>query len=428
MILQKVKKDGHLTDRELADFAAEAFSNEDIDGKRVLFLIPDGTRSMPMPEMFRALCKTLRGRVAKLDYLIALGTHPPMSDNAINRFLGITAQQRRGEFADVDIFNHEWRNPDALTCVGTLTEDEIAEISGGLMRRKVDVVVNRRILEYDLICIVGPVFPHEIVGISGGNKYFFPGVAGAGIVDLTHWLGALITTSVVIGVKDTPVRQVVDRAATLIKRQKRCFCLSVMGKDCRGIFYGAPEEAWSAAAHLVATTHIVYKEHPYKNVLALAPPMYDELWVAGKCMYKVEPVVADGGELIIYAPHISEVSLTHGHLIRRTGYHTRDYFLAQAEKYRDVPEVVQAHCTHVRGIGRYEDGVEECRIRVTLATQIPEEECHAINLGYRDPASIDPDEWRNREDEGLLLVPDAGEVLYRLTQGNPKPPPLRVRV
>jgi nickel-dependent lactate racemase len=201
-----------------------------------------------------------------------------------------------------------------------------------------------------------------------------------------------------------------------------------MGKDCEGIFYGAPEDAWSAAADLVAKTHIVYKEHAYESVLALAPPMYDELWVAGKCMYKVEPVVADGGELIIYAPHISEVSLTHGHLIRQTGYHTRDYFLAQAEKYKDVPEVVQAHCTHVRGVGKYEDGVEECRIRVTLATQIPEEECRAINLGYQDPASINPDKWRNREDEGLLLVPDAGEVLYRLTEGNPKPPPLRARV
>jgi len=420
MILKKVKRDGNLSGRELSDFVTEALSGEDVDGKRVLCIIPDGTRSMPMPAMFRALCGTLRGRVAKLDSLIALGTHPPMSENAINKHLGLTAEERGGEFADVGIFNHEWRNPDTLTCVGTLTEDEIAEISGGLMRRSVDVVVNKRILEYDLICIVGPVFPHEIVGISGGNKYFFPGVAGADIVDMSHWLGALITTSVVIGVKDTPVRQVIDRAATLIKTEKRCFCLSVMKQDCRGIFYGTPEDAWSAAADLVATTHILYKEHPYESVLAVAPPMYDELWVAGKCMYKVEPVVADGGELIIYAPHIREISLTHGRLIQRVGYHTRDYFLAKEEKYRDIPEVAKAHCAHVRGLGKFEDGVEECRIRVTLATQIPEDECLSINLGYRDPASIDPDEWKNREDEGMLLVPDAGEVLYRLTEGNPR--------
>jgi nickel-dependent lactate racemase len=423
MVLQRVKEEGYLSDRELSEFVAEALSGEDVDGKRVLCIMPDGTRSMPMPAMFRALCGALRGRVAKLDYLIALGTHPPMSDSAINRFLGITPQERSDKFADVGIFNHEWQNPDALTCVGTLTEDEIAQISGGLMRRSADVLVNKRVLESDLICIVGPVFPHEVVGISGGNKYFFPGVAGAEIVDLSHWLGALITTSVVIGVKDTSVRGVIDRASALIKREKRCFCLNVMGKDCEGIFYGTPEDAWSAAADLVAKTHIVYKERPYKSVLALAPPMYDELWVAGKCMYKLERVVADGGELIIYAPHISGVSLTHGRLIRQVGYHTRDYFLAQTEKYKDIPEVVRAHCTQVRGIGKYEDGVEECRIRVTLATQIPEDECLAINLDYRDPASINPDEWRNREDEGLLLVPDAGEVLYRLTEGNAGPSP-----
>jgi len=51
---------------------------------------------------------------------------------------------------------------------------------------------------------------------------------------------------------------------------------------------------------------------------------------------------------------------------------------------------------------------------VTLATSIPEEECRAVNLGYRDPASIDPATFANREDEGVLLVPSAGEMLYRL--------------
>jgi hypothetical protein len=146
----------------------------------------------------------------------------------------------------------------------------------------------------------------------------------------------------------------------------------------------------------------------------MAPVMYDDIWVAGKCMYKLEPVVADGGELIIYAPHVREVSTTHGELIRRIGYHTRDYFLAQMEKFSDIPGGILAHSTHVRGIGKYENGVEMPRVQVTLATAIPEEACRAINLGYRDPASINPEEWRRKEDEGLLLVENAGEILYRL--------------
>ncbi|MCC6490007.1 MAG: hypothetical protein IT364_21135, partial [Candidatus Hydrogenedentes bacterium] len=223
------------------------------------------------------------------------------------------------------------------------------------------------------------------------------------------------------GAKYTPVRKVVDTAASFIHVEKRCFCLNVMGKDCKAIYYGTPEEAWSAAADLSATTHIRYMDRPFKSVLAMAPEMYDEIWVAGKCMYKLEPVVADGGELIIYGPHIHEISVTHGKLIKRIGYHTRDYFLAQMDKFRDIPGGILAHSTHVRGIGVYEDGVEKCRVQVTLATSIPEEECRAINLGYRDPASIDPEQWRNREDEGLLLVERAGEVLYRLKEGNPEP-------
>ena len=144
--------------------------------------------------------------------------------------------------------------------------------------------------------------------------------------------------------------------------------------------------------------------------------MYDELWVGGKCMYKLEPVFADGEELIIYAPHIHEISLTHGRLIRKIAYHCRDYFLKQWDKYKDISWGVLAHSTHVRGIGTYEGGVEHCRVQVTLATGIPREICTEINLGYRDPATVDPKDFANREDEGVLLVPKAGEMLYHLRQ------------
>ena len=143
--------------------------------------------------------------------------------------------------------------------------------------------------------------------------------------------------------------------------------------------------------------------------------MYDELWVGGKCAYKLEPVVADGGELIIYAPHIHEISVVHGEIIRQIGYHVRDYFRKQMSKFAHLPRGVVAHSTHVKGIGTFEDGVERPRITVTLATGISEAECRAVNLGYRDHRTIDADDWRDREAEGLLLVPKAGETLFRLT-------------
>jgi nickel-dependent lactate racemase len=423
--MELIKEHAPINSDEIQAFVAQAMASVDLHDKRVLFIVPDQTRSMPMPDVFRALYNEVSGRVRKMDYLVALGTHPPMTDEMLNALFGITPEERYGTYRDVGLFNHAWDDPEQLTCIGTITEDEIHAISGGLMKQPVEVTLNKMILDYDVLCVVGPVFPHEVVGFSGGNKYFFPGIAGPDIINLFHWLGALISNPVINGTMHTPVREVVNRAAAFIPVQRMCLALNVMGKDCHGMFFGTPEEAWEGAATMGARTHIVYKDKPFKSVLALAPAMYDEIWVAGKCMYKLEPVVADGGELIIYGKHIKEVSVTHGKYIKKIGYHTRDYFLSQMEQFTDIPGGILAHSTHVRGIGEMIDGVEKPRVQVTLATSIPKDECEAINLGYRDPDSINPDEWKGREDEGLLLVPHAGEVLYRLREGNPQPKPFK---
>jgi nickel-dependent lactate racemase len=188
------------------------------------------------------------------------------------------------------------------------------------------------------------------------------------------------------------------------------------GGGLAALSYGDPTSAWDAASDVSRRVHITYKERPFHTVLSCAPKMYDEMWVGGKCMYKLEPVVADGGELIIYAPHIHELSITHGRYIAEIGYHCRDYFTSQLERFANIPRGVIAHSTHVRGIGKMENGVEKCRVQVTFATGIPESVCKAINVGYRDPRSINVSDYVNREDEGILLVPKAGEMLYHLTQ------------
>jgi hypothetical protein len=38
-----------------------------------------------------------------------------------------------------------------------------------------------------------------------------------------------------------------------------------------------------------------------------------------------------------------------------------------------------------------------------------------MNLGYRDPNTIRTEEFADRESEGVLLVPKAGEMLFQLT-------------
>lgn len=408
--------DRDLTAEEIRTILTSALDREPFDGKRILMIIPDSTRTAPIGLMFREIAALLQKRVKKLDVLIALGTHPPMSEEQINSRLDMAPGELATRYPDIRVFNHHWNDASQLTSIGTITEDEVEEISRGLMRERVNVTINKLVLEYDVAMIVGPTFPHEVVGFSGGSKYLFPGVAGPEIIDMFHWLGALITSPVIIGRKHTPVRATVNKAASLLPVLRYCCALVVRGHGLAGLYCGTSEEAWEGAANLSDRIHVMYKTKPYRSVLSCAPAMYDDLWVGAKCTYKLEPVVADGGEVIIYAPHIKEISVTHGKLISEIGYHVRDYFLADMNRFRHIPRGVLAHSTHVRGVGTMNDGVEHPRIAVTLATGIPEAECRNVNLGYRDPRSITMDDWKDREAEGLLFVPKAGEILYRLTE------------
>ncbi|HOK08971.1 MAG TPA: lactate racemase domain-containing protein [Candidatus Hydrogenedens sp.] len=414
MIQQCVAEKNFLKPEEISQFVHKVCSGLEVQGKKVLVIIPDQTRSMPMPLMFKTLTEALSPKTAKLDYIIALGTHPPLPESMICKLLGVTSEELHTKYKNIKIINHAWQDPNVLHLLGIISKEKVYEFSNGLLNQEVPVQINRVILDYDVILIVGPVFPHEVVGFSGGNKYFFPGISGPDFLNVFHWLGALITNIKINGIKHTPVRQLIDYASSMIQKEKYCFALNVEHDKTRAIFFGTPEEAWDVAADLSARTHIIYKPRAYHSILAESPLMYDEIWTAGKCMYKLEPVVADDGELIIYGPHIKEISVTHGHLIRKIGYHTRDYFLAQMDKFRDIPGGILAHSTHVRGIGTYINGIEKPRVKVTLATSIPKEICEEINLGYRDPYSINIEDWKNREDEGILFVPQAGEILYRV--------------
>ena len=404
-----------LSPEEVKQVLRAGLPQGEFKNRKVLLIVPDHTRTAPVGQMFKE-AHALLGSVAKqIDVMVALGTHPPMSQEAISHRLDLTLAEKEESYPKVRLLNHAWDDDQALVEIGKIPSSEIRELTGGLFEMEVKVRINRAALEYDDLVILGPTFPHEVVGFSGGNKYLFPGISGPEVLNFFHWLGAVVTNPGIIGKKWTPVRKVVDRAAALVKTRKWCVSMVVRpDASLAGLFVGTPESAWEKAADLSEKLHIIRKQKPFRQILSCAPEMYDELWVAGKCMYKLEPVLADGGELIIYAPHLTEVSITHGKLIRRIGYHCRDYFLKQWDKFKDESWGVLAHSTHVHGGGSYENGVEKPRARVILATGIPEEVCREINLGYRDPKTIRKEDFANREDEGILFVPKAGENLYRL--------------
>lgn len=388
-------------------------------GQRVLALIPDHTRSLPLPALFRAVVEILHD-VRQLDFMVALGTHPALDADSLNLLVGISAEERATTYRHIGLLNHAWDDPAALTSLGVMEDDEIRQIAGpswhSSLPTSVDIRINKAVLEYDHILILGPSFPHEVVGFSGGAKYLFPGISGPDMINATHWLGALACVVGTIGVQNTPVRAMIHAAARRVPTPITLAALVVQGHDLAGIFIGDVFDAWKAAAELSSRLHIQWCDRPFQRVLSRAPLMYDELWTAGKAMYKMEPAVAMGGEVIIYAPHLDVVSHVHGKYIYEVGYHTLPYFLADWERYRHVPLGVLAHSTHVRGSGVMQDGIERPNVRVTLASKIGPEDCARLNLGYMDPATIDIAEWQGREEEGILYVPKAGEILYRLAQ------------
>ena len=414
---QMISRAGQLlTDEQILETLHKEFDGK-FRNQRLLVLIPDHTRSLPLPFLFRALVDVLH-ETKQLDFMVALGTHPPLREESLNKLVGITPEERASDFKRIGLLNHAWDSPSALTSLGVMEQDEIKHIAGDnwhpSLPDEVDIRINKAALEYDHLVILGPTFPHEVVGFSGGAKYLFPGISGAEMINATHWLGALAGVVGTIGIKETPVRTMIHAAASRLQTPITLVALVVEGKGLSGLFTGDYLSAWNEAANLSAQRHISWVEKPFQRVLSCAPAMYDELWTGAKAMYKLEPAVAVGGEVVIFAPHLDEVSHVHGKYIYEIGYHILPYFLNDWERFKHIPLGVLAHSTHLRGSGVMESGVEKPNVNVILASKISREDCARLNLGYLDPSKINHEEWKNREDEGVLYVAKAGELLYRV--------------
>ena len=382
-------------------------------GERVLAIIPDKTRDDNTDLLFPIANQFLNERgVSCFDALVAQGTHPPMTESQKLAKIGLA------NFAG-HIFDHAWDRDDEIVTLGDLSPETVSSLTNGLIDHAVPVTINKLLAPgvYDRVLVFGATVPHEVAGFAGGAKYFFPGVAGPELTHTTHWLGALAGIENTIGQVETPTRKLIEAAAELIPA--RIISLnSVVSRDDAGrlvthaLFTGEIREAFRRAADVSREIHIRYLERKYKRVIAVLDKHYDELWVGGKASYKLGAIVEDGGELIIYAPHLTKLSETHGALIEKYGY-------APLEVVRDMLGVseelrenlcIAAHLAHVAYAGRVDaDGKIVPRYRITMATGLDEETCRRVNLGYLDHRTFEP-----APDPDTLIVNDAGRDLYKI--------------
>jgi len=386
-------------------------------GARVLAVVSDRTRDDNTPELFPLVSQVLAGiGAASLDVLIAQGTHVPMNDKDKRAKIGasLAAMPLLGT-----IFDHHWDRESELTTLGTIDADVIAKHTGGLLRESVKIRLNAHLApgQYDVVLVLGATVPHEVAGFAGGAKYFFPGVAGPELTHLTHWLGALATIERVIGRIETPTRRLIEAAAAFVPAPVIALTTvatrDASGLKTRALFAGDLRQTVRRAAEISQQVHVRYTGRRYKRIVAILDDHYDELWVGGKASYKLGSIIERGGELIIYAPHLSAISLTHGALIEKYGY-------APLERVRDMVEgsdelranlCVAAHLAHVAYAGeKGDDGVVVPRYRITLAANLPEATCRRVNLGYLDVRTFDPRAFR--DDPDTLTVENAGRDLY----------------
>ena len=390
-------------------------------GSRVLAVVSDRTRDDNTPELFPLVSQTLaRIGAASLDVLIAQGTHVAMSDADKRAKIGagLASMPLLGT-----IFDHHWDRESELTTLGTIGAEVIAKETGGLLNESVKIRLNALLApgQYDYVLVLGATVPHEVAGFAGGAKYFFPGVAGPELTHLTHWLGALATIERVIGRIETPTRRLIEAAAAFVPSPVIAFTTvatrDVSGLKTRALFTGDIRQTVRRAAEISQQVHVRYTGRRYKRVVAILDEHYDELWVGGKASYKLGSIIERGGELIIYAPQLSAISLTHGALIEKYGY-------APLERVRDMVEgsdelranlCVAAHLAHVAYAGeKGDDGVVVPRYRITLAANLPEETCRRVNLGYLDVRTFDPRSFR--DDPDTLVVENAGRDLYLVSR------------
>lgn len=384
---------------------------------RVLAIVPDKTRDDNTDLLFPFAVKILQEKSAeKFDVLIAQGTHAPMSPEEKSTKIGIGDGEKILNFGKV--FDHHWSNPEDLIEIGEISAEKVSELTGVLFKKSIPLTINKLLSpeNYDYILIFGATVPHEVAGFAGGAKYFFPGVSGAELTNATHWLGAMAGIENIIGRIETPTRNLIEAAADFIST-KIISLTSVVTRteDNRlrtyALFAGDFRLALRQAAAVSQKVHIKYTDRKYRRVVALLDEHYDELWTGGKASYKLGGIIEDGGELIIYAPHLRCVSDTHGEAIERFGYAPIEKVKKLVAESGELQSnlCVAAHLAHVAFAGRKDDELLP-RYQIILASQIDEKTCRRINLGYLDYKNFRVEDYEN--DSDTFVVKRAGRDLY----------------
>ncbi|MCQ2477332.1 MAG: lactate racemase domain-containing protein [Clostridia bacterium] len=399
-------KEPYISDEELVNALKTAVEGRNL--KKVLLLPPDYTRMYSGAGKITAAYYDMLKDSCQVDIMPALGTHEPMTREECLAFFGEGVPFER-------ILVHNWRTD--VEKIGEVPAEFVSEVSEGLVNEKIDVEVNRRLLDksYDLIISIGQVVPHEVVGMANYSKNIFVGCGGSNMINSSHMLGAFYGMERIMGKDFSPVRKVFDYAhENFLKDIPLLFVLTVTtnkGDDTyiHGLYIGEKRDVFEEAVKLSQQINLIHVEKPFKKVVVyLDPREFKSTWLGNKSVYRTRMAIEDGGDLIVLAPGVKKFGEDdeNDRLIRKYGYAGREKVLELVEKNDDLKEnlSVAAHLIH---------GSSDGRFNITYCTeQLSEEEVKGVCFGYApyeemakkyDP-SVLTDGYHNVDGEEIFYI------------------------
>ncbi|NLA57420.1 MAG: DUF2088 domain-containing protein [Firmicutes bacterium] len=348
--------------------------------ERLLLLPPDYTRFNSGAGLIVQELYDILGGSAEIDIMPALGCHEPMTDAEIETMFGTKIPKDR-------FIHRNWRTD--VVKLGEVPAEFVREVSGGKLDFSIEVEIDPRLLDskYDVIISIGQVVPHEVVGMANYTKNILVGCGGKGMIDKTHFLGAVSNMEQLMGRDHSSVRKVFDYAEVhFLKDLPIEYILTVTTTKgdvttIEGLFLGRSRKNFEQAVALSQQKNLDLLDEPLEKVVAyIEPDHFKSTWVGNKAIYRLRMAMADNGELLIIAPgvrHFGEDPLF-DELIRKYGYRGTPYVLAMVEQNIDLQENLSsaAHLIH---------GSSEGRFRIVYAPgHLTREEVEGVGFEYRD--------------------------------------------
>ena len=371
-----LKSEPYISDSELKEALLGALEGRQLN--KVLLLPPDYTRLYSGAGKITAVYYEALKDICEVDIMPALGTHEPMTREEFTAFFGSGVPFER-------MIVHNWRTD--VVKLGEVPADFVSEVSDGLVNTKIDVEVNRRIVDpsYDLIISIGQVVPHEVVGMANYSKNIFVGCGGSNMINSSHMLGAFYGMERIMGKDHSPVRKVFDYAQEhFLTDVPLLYVLTVTtnkGDDTfiHGLFIGEHRDVFEQAVKLSQDINLTYVDEPFKKVVVyLDEREFKSTWLGNKAVYRTRMAIADGGELIILAPGVRKFGEDdeNDRLIRKYGYVGRENVLRLVDENEDLRAnlSVAAHLIH---------GSSDGRVSITYCTEkLTADEVRGVSFGY----------------------------------------------